>query len=103
MEQERLAREKEEEDKKAKVQKIKEEFGDAASQWEKDKADLSNLAVKQQREAAAKEAEKPKKPAAVDGAAGAGGSNARADGARVANAGGGKGANNAAAKKPQVV
>ncbi|PHH60813.1 hypothetical protein CDD81_1110 [Ophiocordyceps australis] len=37
MEQERLAREKEEQAKKAKEQKIKEEFGDAISQWEKDK------------------------------------------------------------------
>ena len=40
MEQERIAREKEEQEKKAKEQKIKEEFGDTNSQWEKDKQDM---------------------------------------------------------------
>ena len=40
MEQDRLAREKEEQEKKIKEQKMKEEFGDASSQWEKDKQDL---------------------------------------------------------------
>lgn len=40
MEQERVAREKEDQEKKAKEQKIKEEFKDANSQWEKDKQDM---------------------------------------------------------------
>jgi mannan polymerase II complex ANP1 subunit len=44
MEQERLAREKEEEEKAEKAKKIKEQFGDANSQWEKDKSDMENLA-----------------------------------------------------------
>jgi mannan polymerase II complex ANP1 subunit len=43
MEQERIAHEKDEEDKRAKEQKIREEFGEASTQWEKDKADLQNL------------------------------------------------------------
>lgn len=43
MEQERLAREKEEEDKKVKEQKIKEEFGDANPQWEQDKQKMKVL------------------------------------------------------------
>lgn len=37
MEQERIAREKEEQEKKLKEQKMKEEFGDASGQWEMDK------------------------------------------------------------------
>jgi mannan polymerase II complex ANP1 subunit len=40
MEQERIAREKEEQEKKLKEQKMKEEFGDASSQWEKDKKEM---------------------------------------------------------------
>ncbi|EFY84661.1 mannan polymerase II complex ANP1 subunit [Metarhizium acridum CQMa 102] len=40
MEQERIARENEEQEKKLKEQKLKEEFGDASSQWEKDKKEL---------------------------------------------------------------
>ncbi|KIE02493.1 mannan polymerase II complex ANP1 subunit, partial [Metarhizium majus ARSEF 297] len=40
MEQERIAREKEEQEKKLKEQKLKEEFGDASSQWEKDKKEM---------------------------------------------------------------
>jgi len=43
MEKARRAREKEEQAKAAKVKKIKEEFGDANSQWEKDKTDMTNL------------------------------------------------------------
>ncbi|KHN99284.1 mannan polymerase II complex ANP1 subunit [Metarhizium album ARSEF 1941] len=40
MEQERIAREKAEQEKKLKEQKLKEEFGDATSQWEKDKQEM---------------------------------------------------------------
>ncbi|KXH59601.1 mannan polymerase II complex ANP1 subunit [Colletotrichum salicis] len=45
MEQERLASQKEEEEKAEKAKKVKEQFGDASSQWEKDKTDMQNLAV----------------------------------------------------------
>jgi len=45
MEQERLAREKEEKEKAEKAQKLKDTFGDANSQWEKDKAALQNMAL----------------------------------------------------------
>jgi mannan polymerase II complex ANP1 subunit len=48
MEQERLAREKEEAEKKATEQKIKEEFEDTNSQWEKDKQGMQDLATEQQ-------------------------------------------------------
>jgi mannan polymerase II complex ANP1 subunit len=43
MEKERRAHEKEEKAKADKVKKIKEEFGDTNSQWEKDKTDMKNL------------------------------------------------------------
>jgi mannan polymerase II complex ANP1 subunit len=49
MEQERLAREKEEEEKADKAKKIKEQFGDANSQWEKDKTDMQNLVTQQKK------------------------------------------------------
>ncbi|KAK1498056.1 mannan polymerase II complex ANP1 subunit [Colletotrichum lupini] len=45
MEQERLASQKEEEEKAEKAKKVKEQFGDASSQWEKDKTDMQNLVV----------------------------------------------------------
>ena len=44
MEKERLAREKEEEEKNLKEQKIKEEFGDANTQWEQDKQQMEDFA-----------------------------------------------------------
>ena len=44
MEQERLAREKEENDKAEQAEKLKESFGDASSQWEKDKSEMQNIA-----------------------------------------------------------
>ena len=47
MEQERIAREKEEEEKRKKAQKIKEEFGETDSQWKKDKKDAHDLAAQQ--------------------------------------------------------
>jgi mannan polymerase II complex ANP1 subunit len=52
MENERLAREKEEEAKKAKAAKIKEEFGDAGSEWEQDKQEMLALEAKEQEAAA---------------------------------------------------
>ena len=47
MEAERLAREKEEEAKKAREAKIKEEFSDATGQWAKDKQDMQGLDANQ--------------------------------------------------------
>lgn len=47
MEKKRLADEKEEEEKKAKEQKLKETFGDANTQWEKDKKEMKDLASQQ--------------------------------------------------------
>lgn len=44
MEQERLAHENEEKDRAARMQKIKEQFSDQDSQWEKDKAFIQDLA-----------------------------------------------------------
>lgn len=44
MEKERLAREKEEQDKAERAKKIKEEFSDTNVQWEKDKKDMRNMA-----------------------------------------------------------
>lgn len=45
MEQERLAREKEEKEKAERAKKIKEQFNDPNSQWEKDKTDIQNMAI----------------------------------------------------------
>jgi mannan polymerase II complex ANP1 subunit len=58
MENERLAREKEEEAKKAKAAKIKEEFGDAGSEWEQDKQEMLALEAKEQEAAAQGAAQK---------------------------------------------
>jgi hypothetical protein len=63
MEQERLAREKEETEKAEKMKKIKEQFGDAGSQWEKDKSDMQNLAIQEKKAAPGP----PTQPKAVDG------------------------------------
>jgi mannan polymerase II complex ANP1 subunit len=49
MEQERIAREKEEQQKKLKEQKMKEEFGDATGQWEKDKKEMKEQQQQSQR------------------------------------------------------
>lgn len=46
MEKERLGREKEEQEKAERAKKLKEEFGDTGSQWEKDKTEMQKL-VKQ--------------------------------------------------------
>ncbi|WDK17544.1 mannan polymerase II complex ANP1 subunit [Colletotrichum graminicola] len=51
MEQERLAREKEEQEKAEKAKKVKEQFGDASSQWEKDKSDMQNMVTEEKNEA----------------------------------------------------
>ncbi len=45
MEQERLARESEELEKAERMKKIKEQFNDPNSQWEKDKTDIQNMAM----------------------------------------------------------
>jgi mannan polymerase II complex ANP1 subunit len=45
MEQERKARENEEKDRADRMRKIKDQFTDPNGQWEKDKADISNMAL----------------------------------------------------------
>ncbi|KXJ95212.1 Anp1-domain-containing protein [Microdochium bolleyi] len=59
MEKERVAKEAAEKDRETRAKYIKEQFGDAGSQWEKDKAEIQNLA---------KEAKKEGKPAAKEAA-----------------------------------
>ncbi|KAK7723092.1 Mannan polymerase II complex anp1 subunit [Botryosphaeria dothidea] len=44
MEQERLAKEKEEKEKEDRLQRLKDQFEDPAEQWDKDKADIRNMA-----------------------------------------------------------
>ena len=63
MERERLAAEQVEKEKAEKAKKLKESFGDATGQWEKDKSDLQNIALEEQKKetAAAAAAEKKKK------------------------------------------
>jgi mannan polymerase II complex ANP1 subunit len=77
MEQERIQKEKEEEEKRAKELKLKETFDDGKSQWEMDKAQMKNLEIKHNKEAAAK-------AAGAGTAAKAGG---QAGGARIAGQG----------------
>jgi len=45
MEQERLARESEEKERAERMKKIKEQYTDPNSQWEKDKADIQSIAM----------------------------------------------------------
>ncbi|CRK27595.1 Mannan polymerase II complex ANP1 subunit like protein [Verticillium longisporum] len=59
MEQERLAKAKEESAKAEKAEKIKEQFGDANPQWEKDKTEMQNIASGE-KEAAEQKMEKQK-------------------------------------------
>ncbi|KAK2044113.1 Anp1-domain-containing protein [Colletotrichum somersetense] len=67
MEQERLAREKEEQEKAEKAKKVKEQFGDASSQWEKDKSEMQKLVTEEKNEAkGAKEAGDKKQAADKD-------------------------------------
>ena len=54
MEQERLAREKEEQDRMERTKKIKDQFKDQTSQWEKDKNDIQDLALKEKAKELAK-------------------------------------------------
>lgn len=55
MEKERLAREAEEQERAERMQKIKDQFEDPNSQWEQDKTDIQNEAIREQQ---AKEASK---------------------------------------------
>lgn len=69
MEEERKAREKEEQDKVERMKKIKDQFVDPNSQWEKDKTDIQNAVMKEKKENERKEAaaaEETKKPAATE-------------------------------------
>lgn len=63
MEKERLAREKEEQEKVERARKLKEEFGDPNNQWEQDKTNIQNLA----REDKEKEARSRPQHAGPDG------------------------------------
>lgn len=96
MEEERTAREEEEAEKQATEQKIKEDFGDTNSQWEKDKKEMQNMAAQQQADgerAVVKEDTPAKAPglqadgAQADGAQadGAKADGAKPDGAKVAD------------------
>jgi mannan polymerase II complex ANP1 subunit len=67
MEQEKLLREQEEKQKAEKVKKMKENFGDTASQWEKDKTEMQNIALQEKKKqggaaVAAESKEKSDKP-----------------------------------------
>lgn len=50
MEQERIARENEEKERAERMKKIKDQFADPNSQWEKDKNDIQNEAMKEKKE-----------------------------------------------------
>jgi len=50
MEQERVAREQEEKERVERMKKIKDQFADPNSQWEKDKTDIQNEAMKEKKE-----------------------------------------------------
>ncbi len=65
MEQERIARENEEKEKAEKAQKLKDAFGDANGQWEKDKAALQDMALDEKKSGAGDGSSKgeQKKPA----------------------------------------
>jgi hypothetical protein len=52
MEQERIARENEEKERGERMKKIKEQFADPNSQWEKDKSDIQNMALEDDKEKA---------------------------------------------------
>jgi mannan polymerase II complex ANP1 subunit len=65
MEQEKLLREQEEKQKAEKFKKMKENFGDTSSQWEKDKTEMQNIALQEKKKqggAAAESKEKSDKP-----------------------------------------
>lgn len=64
MEQQRIAHEQEEKEKAEKAKKIHEQFGDTNSQWEKDKAEMQNLALHEKKKTEKSTAEKQKDTAA---------------------------------------
>jgi mannan polymerase II complex ANP1 subunit len=66
MEQERLARESEEKERAERMKKIKEQFTDPNSQWEKDKSDIQDMAEKAKEQVAAGEDSKPPSPGSLD-------------------------------------
>jgi mannan polymerase II complex ANP1 subunit len=68
MEQERLARESEEKERAERMKKIKEQFTDPNSQWEKDKSDIQNMAMqeKAKEQVAAGEDDKAPNPGSSD-------------------------------------
>ena len=72
MKREQLAQEQAEKEKAEKAQKLKESFGDATGQWEKDKSELQNIAVQEKKKdsaaaaAAAVAKNKAKAQAAAD-------------------------------------
>lgn len=47
MEQERIAHENEERERTERMERIKEQFDDPESQWEKDKSDIQNIAMQE--------------------------------------------------------
>ena len=59
MEQERRAREREEKDKQERAKRIKEEFKDTGSQWEKDKADIAKATQEEQEQQQQQKAASP--------------------------------------------
>lgn len=69
MEQEKLAREQEEKQKAEKARKVKEQFGDASSQWEKDKSEMQNIVLQEKKKLASGETkegqDKAEKPVAA--------------------------------------
>ena len=69
MEQERKAREAEEEERQERMKKIKDQFADPNGQWEKDKTDIQNEAMRERKaqEEKEKQAQQDTKPAG-DGA-----------------------------------
>jgi len=60
MEQERIAHENEEQERVERMKKIKDQFADPNSQWEKDKTDIQNEAMKEK-------AKEEKEKAAAEG------------------------------------
>lgn len=84
MEQERVAREKEEAEKKATEQKIKQEFGDTNSQWDKDKQEMQNLAAQQRADGSKADLQQDTPAKAADGPA----DGAKADVAEAVDEGG---------------
>lgn len=60
MEQERIARENEEKERAERMKKIKEQFTDPNSQWEKDKSDIQNIAMSEKAKEQAESADDSK-------------------------------------------